>query len=172
MRFRFGWNGWLFVVVWAVAATLLFPSVVHRLAARDGFWDGGFVQGTGILLVVLRLAQSVLEAAILGAIYGFLACVVLLAVLMFLGRIAMLLKGEAKLSELFSLPLKRSVGEWTMIACSVVLSAAVFPLVTHWILWSNYAVVRSVGPALISFVGPAWLLMLLWLVYKPAGRSR
>jgi len=163
-RFRFGWNVWLFVVVWAGSAVLVFPSIVHRLANRDGFWDGGFVQGTGILFVTLRLAQSALEAVVLAAVLVLLGYVVLLLLMD-------VLSGETKPSDLLPIPPKRSLEEWIILACFVVLSAAVFPLVTHWILWSDYAVVRKVGVALLSIAGPTWLLALLWLVYKPVGES-
>jgi hypothetical protein len=171
VRSRLGWNFWLIVVIWAVVAALLFPSVVHRLADRDGFWNGGFIQGTGLLYIALRFAQAALEAAVLGAIYGFLGFFALFGVVMLLGGVALLLKGKAKLGELISLPPRRSLAEWTLIACFVVLSTALFRLFTHWVLWSNYAVIHSWGLALLSIAGPAWLLALLWLVYKPAGRG-
>ncbi len=142
---QFRWDLWLFVVVWAVTATLIFPSVVHRLADGDGFWNGGFVQGTGALLIVLRLAQSVFETALLAACYAFLEFIVLLAVLMFLGRVALLLTGKAKPRDLFSFPPNRSLADWILIACFVILSAAVFPRFTHWILRSHYVFVRTVA---------------------------
>ncbi len=168
---QFRWGLWLFVVVWAVTATLIFPSVVHRLADGEGFWSGGFVQGTGGLLVLLRLAQSVFETALLAACYAFLEFPVLLAVLMFLVRVALLLTGKARPRDVFSFPPGRSLTDWMVIASFVILSAAVFPRLTHWILWSHYAFVRTVGLALLSILGPAWILILLWLVYRPVDES-